>query len=137
MPRPSAAKAARARIAAAEQLLSEEWDARQQVRDLEPHTRRSFAADRVKKYADLEPPPLPVELHDRVQGALVYWGVMAETPSSHVDYAAQPRPGRFEVRGVDRESGFDTRLVIAGESEDDARTKADARGVNVASVRRV
>lgn len=137
MPRPNSRKPARAKVSAAEQLLSEEWDARQRAKELEPHTRRTFAAQMAKAYEDLEPPDLPTELHDRVQGCLVFWGVIAESPPAHSEQVSDAGPGSFEVRGIDQESGYETRLVIAADSPDEARGKAELRGIVVASVVRV
>ncbi len=42
--------------------------------------------------------------------------------------------GRFRVSGVDKESGFDTSMVIDAESEANAKVKAELKGIVVTSV---
>lgn len=133
MPRRSS-KPDPATIERANALLSSEWEVREQAKGLEPHTRRAFAAQRLKEYDALEPPTLPTDLHDRAQGCMVYWGVIAEGPLNHAQHAATVGARPFEVIGVDRESGFETRVVIHADSEASARVKAHRLGVVIQSV---
>lgn len=44
------------------------------------------------------------------------------------------RAAKYEIRGVDRESGMDVRMFVDAEGEESARVKADLRGVSVTSV---
>lgn len=46
-------------------------------------------------------------------------------------------PGRFEVFGVDKESGMDTRDVISANSAANAKVKIELQGIVVTSVRRM
>lgn len=45
--------------------------------------------------------------------------------------------GRFRVAGVDRESGFDTELLIDANSTDNAKIKAELKGMVVSRVSRI
>ena len=45
-------------------------------------------------------------------------------------------PGRFEIRGVDRETQLDSRIVVEADSPANARAKAELRGLVVTRVTR-
>ena len=46
-------------------------------------------------------------------------------------------PGRFDVFGVDRDSGLDTKIMVRAESPANARVKAELKGIVVTRVDRV
>ncbi len=46
-------------------------------------------------------------------------------------------PGRFALYGVDRETAMDTRIVIDADSADNAKVKAELRGVLVTRIERI
>lgn len=65
--------------------------------------------------------------------AALIWAAVSPSPSRPV----HDGPGRFLVFGVDRESGFDTRVVLDADSEKNARIKGELRGIVVSSIERI
>ncbi|MFA9477101.1 DUF4282 domain-containing protein [Phycisphaerales bacterium AB-hyl4] len=70
------------------------------------------------------------------------WGGMAVGPTTPPDPAPAPlptptppparqRPGKFIVRGRDRDSGFETEVVVQATDQTDAMQKGAAKGVDV------